>query len=264
MHYIFALVCATLLHQTTTKRTIIARSNSTTHLVELGSQLRLSCTTAKPWFFCLWHSPQENKQCAIRITKPKSVCDTDPRVQLQGGKKFCDVEFTVTLSDHGRWMVLVNSAQDFNTTKEYVDIAVVVHSHLKWGLDIHHHQDHKHNPSMGRIHESIFPNNTFHLTSGESVSLGCLATEGYPPPKFTWNGPISNTTSHLSIDPSIHLVGEQNSIMYQARIKDNNKFISCTMVQSLLNGGRSWSNKQDKDVKIPGDLLDFIFEHFYF
>ena len=41
-------------------------------------KVRLSCRTEEQqWFFCLWHSPTEDKQCAIQVG---DICNYRPRL----------------------------------------------------------------------------------------------------------------------------------------------------------------------------------------
>ena len=74
----------------------------------------------------------------------------------------------MSLSDHGEWLCLVNDADDFNTTKQYVHLTVTKEASLEWGED---HVD------VVEVYE------------GEEVALSCLAMQGYPPPLFSWEGP---------------------------------------------------------------------------
>ena len=43
-----------------------------------GSPLSLSCSSSSPWFFCLWHSPRGDKQCAIQVGQLKKLDGVAP------------------------------------------------------------------------------------------------------------------------------------------------------------------------------------------
>ena len=70
-------------------RTVLVRNQTEPVLVEEGSLVRMSCRTEKEWFFCLWQSPGEDKQCA--------VCAGSNRIRLSGRGNTCQVQFKVSV-----------------------------------------------------------------------------------------------------------------------------------------------------------------------
>ena len=77
-------------------KTVIVRNQTEPVLVVEGRTVRMSCRTDKQWFFCLWHSPMQDKQCAIQYDQPERICSKSNRTKLLGGRDRCDVEFEVS------------------------------------------------------------------------------------------------------------------------------------------------------------------------
>ena len=75
-------------------RTVIVK-NQTFFLVMEGRSVRMSCRTEKPWFFCLWNSPNLEQSCAIQYHQPTSVCTKSNRTRIIGEKNACDLEIEV-------------------------------------------------------------------------------------------------------------------------------------------------------------------------
>ena len=86
-------------------------------MVREGESLVMSCEADLPWFLCVWTSPQGGKQCAIQEgDATTSVCEGDPRVQLEGGPTSCTVRvFDVQREDRGNWMCLLQDGENFQT-----------------------------------------------------------------------------------------------------------------------------------------------------
>merc|ERR1712180_496648 len=82
-----------------------------------GSPLTLSCSSSSPWFFCLWHSPVGDKECAIQESEVTSVCGEEGDLRTlhtQSHSSTCQLELhQVTREDHGHWMCLLNDIQEF-------------------------------------------------------------------------------------------------------------------------------------------------------
>ena len=77
-------------------RTVMVRNQTEPVLVVEGRTVRMTCRTEKQWFFCLWHSPSQDKQCAIQYDQPQRICSKSNRTTLHGGADRCDVQFQVS------------------------------------------------------------------------------------------------------------------------------------------------------------------------
>ena len=80
----------------TAMRTVIVK-NQTSLLVMEGRMVRLSCRTEKPWFFCLWNSPNLEQSCAIQYHQPTSVCTKSKRTRIIGKRNAFDLEIEVSM-----------------------------------------------------------------------------------------------------------------------------------------------------------------------
>ena len=80
----------------TAMRTVIVK-NQTSLLVMEGRMVRMSCRTEKPWFFCLWNSPNLEQSCAIQYHQPTSVCTKSNRTRIIGERNACDLEIEVSI-----------------------------------------------------------------------------------------------------------------------------------------------------------------------
>ena len=80
----------------TAMRTVIVK-NQTSLLVMEGRMVRMSCRTEKPWFFCLWNSPNLEQSCAIQYHQPTSVCTKSNRTRIIGERNACDLEIEVSM-----------------------------------------------------------------------------------------------------------------------------------------------------------------------
>ena len=132
---------------------VINKSPPDGTIIKQGRTVRLSCRTDKRWFFCVWKSPQGDKQCAIQLNKPRNVCDRDPRILLEAGMNNCDIVLRdVQPEDYGSWMCLVNDPDQFESVKENIALEVGVPAEV--GFD----------PDFGSRGELT-------MTEGESMSV---------------------------------------------------------------------------------------------
>ena len=106
---------------------IVSSSPTSGSLMTLGSQVRLSCSSDSPWFFCLWHSPDGGKQCAIQESSPTSVCTSSPQLVLWGTTRTCGVTIhSITKQDHGNWVCLLSDIREFDSRKQFINLQVVI------------------------------------------------------------------------------------------------------------------------------------------
>jgi len=161
-----------------------------------GSNITLSCSSSVPWFFCLWNSPRNEKQCAIQEDEVRGVCskgessspslpsssaleddDNDSHLsvyKLSGARHQCSLFVDkVTRHMHGDWMCLLNEISQFNSVKHTVQLKVGVETQLSWKVMIGQDE---------RVHNSPI----LHLTEGDHVSIACVAAEGFPVMQFSW------------------------------------------------------------------------------
>ena len=98
MFSLLLLVLANILtrNELSAVRTVLVRNQTEPVLVVEGRTVRMSCRTEKQWFFCLWYSPRQDKQCAIQYNQPERICSKSNRTKLIGGQDRCDVEFEVS------------------------------------------------------------------------------------------------------------------------------------------------------------------------
>jgi len=231
--------------------TILAGNNSSP-LLAVDTSVRLSCETDTQWFFCLWHSPSEDVQCAIQYDQPTSVCKENARVQLIGGTNYCDIEIQVRPEDHGRWMCLVNDIKNFDAKKKYVELNVGIQSVLQVEI------------SGARETEE----DVIETVEGDTIDIRCSASGGYPAPSLTWYGPPrpqENTSikvfeASTSNDPGIHTVSVWQRIRFVPILEDTNKTISCMMMQTkdgTVAYTRTYTYRLnvEKRVLVPGGPL---------
>jgi len=179
---------------------IISSHPQTSTIVPEGSNITLSCSSSVPWFFCLWNSPRNEKQCAIQEDEVRGVCsrassslplssppvetddDSDGHLsvyKLSGARRTCSLFVdAVTREMHGQWMCLLNEISQFNSVKHTVQLQVGVEAKLSWKL-IQGYE------GTGETElESDSP--SLHLTEGDEVKIVCVATEGFPLMQFDW------------------------------------------------------------------------------
>ena len=92
---LLVISCVLTSRELSAVRTVMVRNQTEPVLVVEGRTVRMSCRTDKQWFFCLWHSPSQDKQCAIQYHQPERICSKSNRTRLHGGRDRCDVEFEV-------------------------------------------------------------------------------------------------------------------------------------------------------------------------
>ena len=132
-----------------------------------GSNLTISCSSSIPWFFCLFHSPMGDKQCAIQESEVNSVCSSDTLLSLSGESSTCSLHIArVTRHMHGGWMCLLNEISQFDSVKTIINVEVGVAAKVGWKTD---------------IQEGIL-----HLMEGEEKEIVCEAVDGYPHTDFVW------------------------------------------------------------------------------
>ena len=137
-------------------------------IIPEGSNLTISCSSSEPWFFCLFNSPEGDKQCGIQESEVSSVCSSDTLLSLSGESSTCSLDIArVTRDMHGGWMCLLNEIEQFDSVKTIVRVEVGVPAKVGW---ITHTQE-----------------GLLHLVEGEEKEIVCGATDGYPQMDFKWN-----------------------------------------------------------------------------
>ena len=146
---------------------IISTQPRPDRIITEGSNVTISCTSSMPWFFCLFHSPMGDKQCAIQESEVSSVCSSDSLLSLSGELSTCSLHIArVTRDMHGGWMCLLNEISHFDSVKTIVKVEVGVPAKVGWN---------------NNVEEGVL-----HLTEGEEEEIICSAVEGYPHTNFVW------------------------------------------------------------------------------
>merc|ERR1719483_751391 len=136
-------------------------------IIPEGSKLTISCSSSTPWFFCLFHSPMGDKQCAIQESEVSSVCSSDTLLSLSGESSTCSLHIArVTRSMHGGWMCLLNEIKQFGSVKTIVNVEVGVPAKVRWKTD---------------LDEGVL-----YLMDGEEKEIVCGAADRYPHTDFVW------------------------------------------------------------------------------
>ena len=94
-------------------------------IIPEGSKLTISCSSSTPWFFCLFHSPMGDKQCAIQESEVSSVCSQlgSTILSMSGERSTCSLHIArVTRHMHGGWMCLLNEISQFDSVKTMVNV----------------------------------------------------------------------------------------------------------------------------------------------
>jgi len=212
-------------------------------LTKEGSKLTLSCASSIPWFFCLWHSPIGNKECAIQESEVRGVCTgkEDSNMYLYGVQDSCSLHIeNITREGHGEWMCLLNDIQEFDSAKQKVKVNVAVPA--KIGIET---------IGGGHFNSSI---NKLEIMEGEHTEIVCRATSGYPQPTFSWFYSLEQDLSEISLKSpsgdlqrilqpvhrnmtkdatvysspnSLHFYDGEQSLMYEAKLTDNGMNLSC-------------------------------------
>eukprot|EP00095_Tigriopus_kingsejongensis_P006388 maker-scaffold117_size339417-snap-gene-2.19 protein:Tk06388 transcript:maker-scaffold117_size339417-snap-gene-2.19-mRNA-1 annotation:"immunoglobulin superfamily member 5" len=204
---------------------VINKSPPDGRIVKQGHSIRLSCRTDKRWFFCLWNSPQGDKQCAIQLNTPRSVCDLDSRITMDSGLNNCDIEVNnVQPGDFGSWLCMVNDPDQFESSRETVALEVGQAATVSF------------EPAFGR-------DNVLTITEGETISIRCAAIGGHPAAQLSWEAPKEAKLDIQSVpviarnDPQ-HTTDVFHTVKYKADLKDNDKEIICLATQ-VDHDGRS-------------------------
>lgn len=178
---------------------IISSHPQTSTIVPEGSNITLSCSSSVPWFFCLWNSPRNEKQCAIQEDEVRGVCsraslssspslepddDSDSHLsvyKLSGARRTCSLFVdAVSREMHGEWMCLLNEISQFNSVKHTVQLQVGVQAKLSWKVI----RGYDGSVQTETDVESDSPQ--LDLTEGDEVKIVCVATEGFPLMQFDW------------------------------------------------------------------------------
>ena len=91
---VFLVAIFSLQQSVCSMRTVIVRNQTSIFVLE-NRMIRMSCRTSKPWFFCLWNSPNLEQSCAIQYDQPTSVCTENNRTSIIGQRKACDLQIQV-------------------------------------------------------------------------------------------------------------------------------------------------------------------------
>lgn len=218
-------------------------------IVPEGSNVTISCTTSEPWFFCLFNSPTDDKQCGIQESEVSSVCSSDTMLSLSGSPSTCSLHIaSVTREMHGGWMCLLNEINKFDSVKTLLNLEVGVAAQLAW--------------------RNIMDDGVLYLNEGEEKEILCEATDGYPYTEFEWesfsNGEdknpsrnarmyvekyeeatveqsdylIANKTGKTTYTttPGSHLYSASQGLLYRANMSDNGTIIQCSGYQRTLDG----------------------------
>merc|ERR1719483_1105461 len=224
-------------------------------IIPEGSNLTISCSSSMPWFFCLFHSPMGDKQCAIQESEVSSVCSSDTLLSLSGESSTCSLHIArVTRSMHGGWMCLLNEIKQFDSVKTIVNVEVGVPAKVFW--------------------KTNYEEGVLYLMDGEEKEIVCGATYGYPHTNFIWTSYIANTrrtqtrnarmfaeqreanivdTTDMLItnktgkvfyssSPASHLYSGSQSLIYRANLSDNGTTIECRGYQSSADGVMLYTN----------------------
>jgi hypothetical protein len=237
---------------------IISSHPQTSTIVPEGSNITLSCSSSVPWFFCLWNSPRNEKQCAIQEDEVRGVCskasssllsspqletddDSDGHLsvyKLSGARRTCSLFVdAVTRQMHGEWMCLLNEISQFNSVKHTVQLQVGVEAKLSW--KIIQGYDGTGETSL----ESDSP--SLDLTEGDEVKIVCVATEGFPLMQFDWehqgvSQPSQPSQPNMtkqrtgreykavySLGGGSHLYSGSQTVDYKANLTHNNSVLVC-------------------------------------
>ncbi|TRY73760.1 hypothetical protein TCAL_02553 [Tigriopus californicus] len=204
---------------------VINKSPPDGRIVKLGHSVRLSCRTDRRWFFCLWNSPQGDKQCAIQLNSPRSVCDLDSRIIMDSGLNNCDIEVkNVQPEDYGSWLCMVSDPDQFDSARERVSLEVGQPASVKF------------DPEFGS-------KNVLTITEGETISIRCAATKGHPAAQLSWEGPKEakldiRSSPEIIRNDRTHTTDVFHTVKYKADLKDNDKEIICLATQ-VDHDGRS-------------------------
>ena len=218
---------------------IVSSSPANRSLVREGSSMTLSCETSGPWFLCLWTSPRQDKQCAIREgATTSSVCAGDPRVSLEGGPRSCSITVQdVERGDWGAWMCLLQDPQEFQTDRRLLEVEVARQGEVQLGGE--------------EVEDGELA-----LTEGQTVGLRCTVKEAFPRPSFSWMVPGQEqeqarvgrevrqeqeqaglkVTEEEEYSEEEHFFRASSVLQYRARLEDTNSSLECRVIQEDSQG----------------------------
>lgn len=199
-------------------------------MVKEGSLVHLTCKTEHPWFFCLWKSPKDERECALNFKKREleSKCKNN-RLLLKGTENSCDIQMKALSTDHGSWMCVV-IYKNFDSIKMYQDLEVAVEATVVIQFD-------------GGEHKNEFENNNdtqsenetvLHMDEGEEKSVSCSARGAFPKSQLSWTLNYS-TSSDLDVSSQEiikeykddHRVDTTQKIILTGRLDRNNTSLQC-------------------------------------
>jgi len=244
---ILSVICLFMLISDFVSAIHITSSFPDAHIItEVGSELTLSCASSIPWFFCLWHSPVGNKECAIQESEVRGVCsgDGDDDMYLYGVQDSCSLHIENVTSDaHGDWMCLLNEIQEFDSAKKNVKVNVAVPVQIDIEVI-----------GGGHFNSSV---NRLEIMEGEQVEIVCRAKGGFPQPTLSWFNslklepsdiPMKSQSSGQNLRPvskdltkeaviyssqkSTHLFDGEQSLFYHANLSDSGTNLTCLVIQN--------------------------------
>ena len=207
-------------------------------MVREGESLVMSCEADLPWFLCVWTSPLGGKQCAIQEGEATtSVCQGDPRVQLEGGPTSCTVRvFGVQREDRGNWMCLLQDGENFQTDRKLLEVEVATRGQLEL-----------------MVRDEQVSEGVVRLTEGDEVDLECKVQKAFPRPSISWSGletdkrvgrEVGREEEEASMQVKEEVVYDEvegtfsstSTLHYTARLEDANTSLVCSMLQSDKQG----------------------------
>jgi hypothetical protein len=217
----------------------IVSSSANRSLVEEGGSVELSCSSDRPWFLCLWRSPRGDKQCAIQEDgaggRTSSVCQGDPRVELEGGPTNCTIRLRgARAEDWGAWMCLLQDGQQFQTDRRLLELEVARRGWLELVVGGA--------PVEGPV---------LRLTEGETVAVECRVEGAFPRPALSWQGPrgrgepgrVGREVGRPGEGPRLpasqeelwsegeHSFSASSVVTYTARADHSNSSLACSVLQ---------------------------------
>ena len=221
-----------------TRMSIMKSSPEKSTMVREGESLFMSCEADLPWFLCVWTSPQGGKQCAIQEGEATtSVCQGDPRVQLEGGPTSCTVRvFGVQREDRGNWMCLLQDGENFQTDRKLLEVEVATRGQLEV-----------------MVKDKQLSEGVVRLTEGDKVELECKVQKAFPRPSISWSGLEVETRvgrevgreeeeasmqvkEEVEYDDVEGTFSSTSTLHYTARLEDANSSLVCSMLQTDKQG----------------------------
>ena len=237
--HLFLLILSVSVGVGSTRMTIVKSSPEKSTMVPEGETLVMTCEGDLPWFLCVWTSPQGGKQCAIQEGEATtSVCQGDPRVQLEGGPTSCTVRvFGVQREDRGNWMCLLQDGENFQTDRKLLEVEVATEGELEVMVG-----DNQVSEEVVRFKEE------------DEIELECRVHKAFPRPTITWSGlevdkRVGREVAREEEDMARMQVVEEvvydevdgtfsctSTLHYKARLDDTNSSLVCSMLQTDKQG----------------------------